>query len=145
MLNALPAPTEQIMRLALDLLLGHEPTIPLPPAIIPLGRTLAQHGLEAAIEQGRAMRREHAADYDFGRFARTADWLVDAKRYAEAITVLTLGSAVDPELADAYVVLTAIYRGGGVTEREIDAIRAALAPDQGNADANALLRHLRTR
>jgi hypothetical protein len=128
------------MRLTLDLLLGHEPTIPLPPAIVPLGRTLAQHGLDAAIEQGCQLQRDHAGDYDFGRFVNTADWLIYGHRYAEAITVLTLGSAFEPELADVHEALVARYRGGRVTEREIEAIRAALTLDRDNAESKALLR-----
>lgn len=66
MANTLPAPVEEITRAALDIILGHQMTPIKPWASAGLWKIMEEKGLDAAVQQWEALKRDHADDYDFG-------------------------------------------------------------------------------
>jgi CubicO group peptidase (beta-lactamase class C family) len=96
--NAVPAPTGPITRMVLDMMLGDEPSPPLPPAFIPLGHTYAEQGLDAAIAHAQRIREEEAHRYDCDAdwFEEQAAWLKDIRRDDFAGVIARLGAVFYP-------------------------------------------------
>ncbi|MFC2166264.1 serine hydrolase, partial [Acidobacteriota bacterium] len=61
--NYIPAPVSYISNAALDILLGFEPEDFTPPATIPIGKTLAEKGVDAAVAQWNSLKDEEPSEY----------------------------------------------------------------------------------
>ena len=64
--NMIPAPVEELAHSALDILLGYQPTPVRPYACMPVFKTLAGQGLDAAAAHWNWLKASQPDDYDFG-------------------------------------------------------------------------------
>jgi CubicO group peptidase (beta-lactamase class C family) len=62
--NFIPAPVGYVTNAALDTLLGFEPESFAPQAIIPVGKTLADKGVDAAVAQWNSLKDEQPPEYE---------------------------------------------------------------------------------
>jgi len=62
--NFIPAPVSYISKAALDILLGFEPEGFKPPASIPVGRILAEQGVEAAVARWNVLKDDPSSKYE---------------------------------------------------------------------------------
>jgi len=62
--NYIPAPVYYVTTAALDVCLGFQPEEFKPPAGVPVGRTLAEKGVEAAVAEWTSIKKERAKEYN---------------------------------------------------------------------------------
>jgi CubicO group peptidase (beta-lactamase class C family) len=141
--NSVPAPVGGmgIRAAALDIALGYEAQTPRPPALLPLYTTLAAQGAEAAIAHYQTLSADQydlRADlfYDYGEL------LLDLQRYAQAIGVLRLGVAADPDEAEGYTLLARAYLKAGDDTQARATVQQALQRNPHDVRALALQRAL---
>lgn len=100
--NYSPAPVRELSSAALDIVLGFKPQEFKPPASIPVLRTLADKGLEAAMEKWNNLKRDFPEKYDFQErhFIDPAGMaiILDRVEDAENLAELCLGLLSEPSL-----------------------------------------------
>lgn len=65
--NYIPAPVGYVTNAALDILLGFEPESFSPPASIPVSKTLAEKGVDAAVAQWNSLKDGQPSEYEINR------------------------------------------------------------------------------
>jgi hypothetical protein len=142
--NTFPAPVDLISNAALDILLGFELEIPKPPVIVSLIQTMIAHGLEAAVDAYRQMKKSQSEVYDFSstQFSHIGYILVEIKRIPESIDILRLGIAVHPEVDKLYALLGLAYLECGEKDVASRTIQECLRINPTNSFANQLAMEL---
>lgn len=100
--NFSPAPASELSSAALDIVLGLKPQELKPPASVPVLRTLADKGVEAAIEKWNILKRDFPEKYDFQEqhFINPAGMAITLDRVedAENLAKLCLALLSEPSL-----------------------------------------------
>jgi CubicO group peptidase (beta-lactamase class C family) len=94
--NFAPAPASDLSSTALDIVLGLKPQVLKPPASVLVLRTLADQGVEAAVEKWKTLKRDFPKKYDFQEqhfinpagMAIILDRVEDAKKLAKLCLAL---------------------------------------------------------
>jgi CubicO group peptidase (beta-lactamase class C family) len=139
--NSVPALVGDIRAAALDIVLGYEPEIPKSPALLALHTTLAEQGVEAALARYQTLPADQY-DLQADLFSGYGELLLDLHRYAEAIGVLRLGVAADPDAAEGYTLLARAYLKAGDDRQADAAVQQALQRDPHDLRAQAIQRAL---
>jgi tetratricopeptide (TPR) repeat protein len=140
------APAGNIAIAALFLALGLEPPpIPEPPIRAVVGKTIAEKGVDAAIEQYRKLKENHPKSYDFrpGQLNRLGYQLIELERLEDAIKILALNIEVYPKYANGYDSLGEAYLIAGDKENAIKYYEKALELDPKMGSAIEALKKLR--
>jgi CubicO group peptidase (beta-lactamase class C family) len=140
------APTGNIAIAALFMTLELEPPpIPGPPIRAALGKTIAQKGVDAAIEQYRELKENHAKSYSFdpGQLNRLGYQLINLERIEDAIKIFKLNIEAYPKVANGYDSLGEAYMKKGDNENAIKYYEKALELDPKMGTAIEALKKLR--
>jgi CubicO group peptidase (beta-lactamase class C family) len=98
MCNLIPAPIREITNIALDIILGFEPTPIIPLASLPVFKTLQEKGLAAAAAHWQALLASYPDKYDFSpwQFYNLYN-AVKLDRVKDAESIVELGVRVLPQ------------------------------------------------
>lgn len=101
LVNCNTAPVFGLTRLVLDVLLGEEPVVPLPPVTVGLGEVLAESGVEAAVAhyEAAAAAEPVTVDLDSEGFVEAVWGAVELHRGDVVEDVLAVWRRVQPESA----------------------------------------------
>ena len=132
------APTGNIAITALFMTLGLEPPpIPGPPIRAVMGKAITQKGIDAAIEQYRELKENHAKSYSFdpGQLNSLGYQLISLERLDDAIKIFMLNIETYPKVANGYDSLGEAYMIDGDKENAIKYYEKALElyPKMGTA------------
>jgi len=123
------------------------PSLPNTPASFPLGRTIADKGVAAAVAQYRELKARHADS--FGFFPDDLDGLgyqlIGLKRIPEAIKILQLNAEAYPGKAFCYESLGEAYLLNGDRKNAILSYEQALKIDPARPLATEALKKLRVK
>lgn len=145
LVNANTAPVLGILRGVLDVLLGEEPTDPVPPVTVPLAEVLAESGVAAAVEA----YGEHAAadppghDLSGDGFEALVWGAIEMRRSDLVGDVLELWRTVQPDCASAWTMTGWAQRLDGDVDAARVSLERALELDPEDEDAARLLAELR--
>ncbi len=121
------------------------PPLPKTPVSFPLGRTIADQGVDAALAQYRRLKAEPGACYEF--FPDDLDslgyQLIGLKRIPEAIRILQLNAEAYPEKAFCYESLGEAYLLNGDRENAVLCYEKALKINPARPLAIEALKKLR--
>lgn len=142
--NTVPAPVGKITGVLLDGLLGYEPEPPKLPLLMPLSRVLQEQGLTAALQIYQQLKEEGLDNYDLdpAPFYDSAEVLLEINRLPEAIEILKLGLAIQPEADHLYYWLALAYTKSGAREQALENVQRCLKLNPGHHGANELLEKL---
>jgi CubicO group peptidase (beta-lactamase class C family) len=140
------APTGNIAIAALFITLGLEPPqIPGPPIRAVMGKTIAEKGVDAAIQQYRELKENHGKSYGFdpGQLNRLGYQLISLERVEDAIKVFMLNIEAYPKYANGYDSLGEACMIKGDKESAIKYYEKALELDPKMGSAIEALKKLR--
>jgi CubicO group peptidase (beta-lactamase class C family) len=142
--NVLPGMPRTIALAVLDVVLGYEPELPKPPLLTPLGRVLADKGLDAAVahyrRSGEKLRESHDPDPNY--LLAVASMLIEVKHFPAAVDLLRLGQEVYPEEWRTFRMLGEAYAKSGDRERAVENLQEALRRKPDSTAAAELLAEL---
>ncbi|HEY2093312.1 MAG TPA: DUF2306 domain-containing protein [Thermoanaerobaculia bacterium] len=117
------------------------------PVAVTLWSTIERRGIDAAIQEYRALRAAPPANYNFdeSELNSLGYRLLRGKRYPEAIRILQLNAEVYPRSSNVYDSLGEAFAGAGDKPRAIAYYEKAIQVDPKNSDASAMLQKLRGR
>ncbi len=96
--NLYPAPVEEISHLALDIILGYEPSPMIPYANLIVYKTLREEGLDAAVARWNSLKSNHPDEYDFSpRQFSNLFAVVSLERVQDAENIARLCARILPE------------------------------------------------
>lgn len=141
LVNVLPAPVQTLARAALDIALGFEPEQPKSPLLIPLGRILAEQGLDAAVAHYQASREQLETSYDLapGYWGMSAFMLIETKHYDAALPLLELSQTLYPEKSWPRRLMGEVYLKLGEREQALEVLREAQRLNPEDKEAAELL------
>lgn len=144
LVNTNTAPVFGLSRLVLDVLLGHEPEVPLPPVTVDLGEVLATGGVDAAIAHFRAMEEVDppSVDLDEEGFEAAVWGAIEMHRGELVQEVLEVWRTVQPESSLAWGMTGWAQKLAGDTEGARGSLERALELDVDNDDARSQLQGL---
>ena len=97
--NSILAPVQDIKAATLDIILGYEPDIKIPPASIPVCLEMEKNGLDSAVALWDSLKANHPEEYDFSPqhfigllIAMHMDRVEDAKTFAHLYVNLFPGN-----------------------------------------------------
>ena len=142
--NTAPAPVEAAANLVMDRLLGYEPEISAPPALLPVMAVNRAEGLEAAAAVFEEYRRNRPDDFDYGtwQFNDAAMLLAEIGRGQEALEVIELGLRIFPQAGMLYYFQAWVHEQRGEREPALESVRKCLALNPGNRHAGSMLERL---
>jgi CubicO group peptidase (beta-lactamase class C family) len=106
--NTIPAPMQMLMNAMVDVLLGLEPELPRPLALLSLSPILSMEGVQAAVDWYRHLQETQADQYDFGveQFLDVGYTLLEVRRYDECFQMAQIALKLFPDSPDAADLLT---------------------------------------
>ena len=127
-----------------DILYGRTPPAPRRPIAPVLYQTIADRGIDAAVENYRTVQATRAAEFDLTapQLDGLGRALVAEGRSAEAIRIFTLNVETYPKEARAYLGLAEGHAAAGDTASAVKALAKALEIDPGNRAAVERLNQL---
>ncbi|HUO17997.1 MAG TPA: serine hydrolase [Verrucomicrobiae bacterium] len=127
-----------------EILYDREPAAPKRPLVYDLGKTIVNHGVDAAIAQYHDLKKTRANDYDFGEggLNELGYMLLSKNRNSDAIAILKLNVEEFPKSANGYDSLAGAYAKDNQKELAIENYRRALEIDPKNQHAADKLKEL---
>jgi hypothetical protein len=115
--NTIPAPMNMLMNAIVDVLLGLEPELPKPRALLSLAPILSEQGVPAAVDRYRHLQETQADQYDFGveQFLDIGYTLLEVRRYDECFRMAQLALKLFPDSPDIVDLLTQLRERTGQT------------------------------
>jgi CubicO group peptidase (beta-lactamase class C family) len=137
-------PMSAIRNGIIDIVLGHEATVPPPSVAYPFARTLVDRGIEAAKARYRELSATSRGEYGFDeRELNTLGYYFLSKEDAErAVQVLAFNAELFPDSSNAHDSLGEAYAKAGDRERALESYRRALELDPSSASAAKALETL---
>jgi hypothetical protein len=99
---------QMLMNAMVDVLLGLEPELPRPLALLSLSPILSMEGVQAAVDWYRHLQETQADQYDFGveQFLDVGYTLLEVRRYDECFQMAQIALKLFPDSPDAADLLT---------------------------------------
>lgn len=100
--NYIPAPVGYVTNAAMDILLGFEPESFTPPASVPVGKTLAEKGVDAAVAEWNSLKEDPAKEYDVNKrqlyFFLNSVLELDLVEYGKKLALFYLEVLPEPDI-----------------------------------------------
>jgi imidazolonepropionase-like amidohydrolase len=108
-------------------------------------KTFSGKGVDAAIEQYRALKSDKSTEYDFSeeQLNNFGYYLIGMKKFKDAIAILKLNVELFPKSANVYDSLGEAYLDNGEKEVAVQNYEKSLQIDPGNTNAVEKLKVLR--
>jgi len=139
--NTIPAPVEEITHALLDLMLGFEPALPKPPAVVPVWRIYQEQGAQVAAELYRELERSQPESFEFGAntFSLAGFLLLEIQKREQAIEILNFGLSLFPQADALFMMLGLAYMRNEEKERALENLNKCLVLKPDNSFAKKLL------
>lgn len=137
-------PMQEVAFGVLNIMLGLEPEPPKKQIVVTLGRTIAEQGVQAAVEQYRKLKQSEPDAYNFrqSQLNNLGYQLVRLDRLDDAIEIFRLNVEMFPDAFNPYDSLAEAYMKSGHNELAIQFYKKSLELNPENANAITMLKQL---
>lgn len=128
----------------IDIMLGFEPEQPKTPISMVLGKTIAESGVQKAIEQYKELKSNKSSEYDFNerQLNRLGYQLIHMDRLDDAIEIFKFNVESYPKSSNVYDSLGEAYMKNGQQELAITNYKKSYELDPSNSNAVEMIKVL---